>query len=60
MWLKGNPKKKEDSYPGLRFFTIHLESGVFIELFGDEKEEVSLRDPNNILISVIKIFKSGI
>jgi len=58
MWLKGNPKKKEDGYPGLRFYTIYLESGVFSNLFGDEMKKVSLRDPNNILIKVIKGFKA--
>lgn len=58
-WLKGNPKKKEDSYPGLRYFTLHLNSEVFINLFGDEKDDVSLRDPNHILIKVIKGFNNS-
>ncbi len=55
-WLQGNPKTKEDGYPGIRKFEIHLESSVFDNLFDPELKMVDQRDPNDILYTVYRGF----
>lgn len=51
-WLRGNPKAKEDGYPGIMKFEVHLEPSVFDKLFGKDSEVVEKRDPNHILYMV--------
>jgi catechol 2,3-dioxygenase len=54
-WLRGTPKEKEDGRPGLRGYVIRLSDDAFDTLFKDSAEGIKeLRDPNNILITVIR------
>lgn len=55
MWLQGNPKAKEDGYPGINHFTVHLLESVFDTLFPNVTM-VERRDPNNILYKVYRGF----
>lgn len=55
-WLQGNPKAKEDGYPGIRKFEIRLEPSVFDQLFDREDKMVERRDPNHILYTVYRGF----
>lgn len=56
MWLQGNPHRKEDGYPGLHHFNVHLETAVFDQLYGEKSEMVEKRDPNNILYMIYRGF----
>ncbi len=55
-WLQGNPKTKEDGYPGIMKFEIHLEPSVYDELFDADSKVVERRDPNHILYTVYRGF----
>lgn len=57
MWLPGKPHPKEDAYPGIRHFSIYLDPLVFDKLYGDEKDVVEKRDPDNMLYKVYRGFK---
>lgn len=57
-WLGGRPEKKEDGYPGLRYFTVYLDSPVFTELFGEAVDQVEKRDPNNIRYKIYRGFQA--
>lgn len=52
LWLPGDPSQKEDRYPGLHAFSIHLEEEVYDDLFPDQSTQKELRDPSNLLVKV--------
>ena len=56
MWLQGNPGIKEDGYPGIHHFNVHLEPTVFDQLYKGKQGMVEKRDPNNILYKVYRGF----
>lgn len=56
MWLQGNPDIKEDGYPGLHHFNVHLKPAVFDQLYDEKSDMVERRDPNNILYKVYRGF----
>ncbi|MFH5835544.1 VOC family protein [Proteiniclasticum sp. C24MP] len=56
MWLQGNPAMKQDGYPGIHHFSIHLDPSVFEEIYGQDTDMVENRDPNNILYKVYRGF----
>ncbi len=55
-WLSGSPASKEFLSPGLRGFTIYMESSLFDDLYDSNKDKITLIDPNQIHSTVFRGF----